>query len=116
MIERELLVLVWTLALHSDFITVLYLEQKMQGCNRSEGNNQNVKQKEKKMACKSNGLSGQIPTVFVRMLSRLLVTDLLDDLKNLLVLSSNGGENSAVCAKVFWGFFLSLKLSNSCSV
>lgn len=53
MIERELLVLVWTLALHNDFITVLYLEQKMQGCNRSEGNNQNVKQKEKRWHVKA---------------------------------------------------------------
>lgn len=70
MIGREPPVLVWTLALYSVFITVPYLDQKMPRYIRSEI------QKKKRwfFSCKSNGLSGQIPIVFVRMLSRLLVT------------------------------------------
>lgn len=69
MIGRELPVLVWTLALYSVFVTVPYLDQKMPRYIRSEIQ----KKKSWCFSSKSNGLSGQIPIVFVRMLSRLLI-------------------------------------------
>lgn len=94
--------LVWRFALYSVFITVPYLGQKMPRYFRPEIQ----KKKRWHFSCKS---LVRFPLLLSECFpDSLLHTDILDNLKYLLLLSSNRGKNlhSAVCAKVFWGFLL----------